>query len=188
MEHHEARLYYTTMAQDEARHVEAWLNSSARSAAWVRRDPHLDELARMFLDDLDLLEEKVFLMQVFFERLIISRFCLIARSRGTVLGDLCNRLTIDDGIHHGAGMAYERVLLENATKRTKQKPSRRRIACSRLRRARSGAPRSAPGSARCTAATSSVLREDLDDGVRLANSPALTSATSSCRTSRLRPQ
>jgi hypothetical protein len=40
---------------------------------------------------------------------------MIARSsRGTVLEDLCNRLTIDDGIHHGAGMAYERVLLEGA--------------------------------------------------------------------------
>src|SRR5205807_1194878 len=56
------------------------------------------------------------------ERLIISRFRLIARaSPGTVLEDLCNRLTTDDGIHHGAGMAYERVLLENASKQTKQK-------------------------------------------------------------------
>jgi hypothetical protein len=61
-------------------------------------------------------------MQVFYERLIISRFRLIARSsRGTVLEDLCNRLATDDGIHHGAGMAYEKVLLENASKKTKQK-------------------------------------------------------------------
>jgi hypothetical protein len=67
-------------------------------------------------------EEKVFQMQVFYERLIISRFRLIARSSpGTVLEDLCNRLTTDDGIHHGAGMAYERVLLQNASKKTKQK-------------------------------------------------------------------
>src|SRR6185437_15700102 len=80
----------------------------------AERDPHLDRLARMFLD-LQTLEEKVFLMQVFFERLIIPRFRLIARSsRGTVLEDLCNRLTVDDGIHHGAGMAYERVLLKSA--------------------------------------------------------------------------
>jgi len=28
-------------------------------------------------------------------------------------------LTIDDGIHHGAGMAYERVLLEHAGDKTK---------------------------------------------------------------------
>jgi hypothetical protein len=78
------------------------------------RDPHLDRLGHMFLEA-DTLEEKVFLMQVFFERLIIPRFRLIARSsRGTVLEDLCNRLAVDDGIHHGAGMAYERVLLETA--------------------------------------------------------------------------
>ena len=60
-------------------------------------------------------------MQVFFERLIIPRFRLIARSsRGTILEELCNRLAIDDGIHHGAGMAYERVLLEDAPKAVKQ--------------------------------------------------------------------
>jgi hypothetical protein len=61
-------------------------------------------------------------MQVFYERLIISRFRLIARaSRGTVLEDLCNRLATDDGIHHGAGMAYEKALLQSADKKTKQK-------------------------------------------------------------------
>jgi hypothetical protein len=58
------------------------------------------------------------MMQVFFERLIIPRFRLIARSsRGTLLEHVCNRLAIDDGIHHGAGMAYERVLLVGATKK-----------------------------------------------------------------------
>src|SRR5256884_9970628 len=61
------------------------------------------------------------MMQVFHERLIIGRFRLIARSpRGTVLEDLCNRLTVDDGIHHGAGMAYERVLLQAASEQTKR--------------------------------------------------------------------
>jgi hypothetical protein len=61
-------------------------------------------------------------MQVFYERLIISRFRLIAKaSRGTVLEDLCNRLATDDGIHHGAGMAYERVLLEAASPKTKRR-------------------------------------------------------------------
>jgi len=29
-------------------------------------------------------------------------------------------LTTDDGIHHGAGMAYEKVLLRKADKKTKQ--------------------------------------------------------------------
>jgi hypothetical protein len=60
-------------------------------------------------------------MQVFFERLIIPRFRMIAAaSRGTVLENLCNRLTIDDGIHHSAGMAYERVLLEDTSKRERR--------------------------------------------------------------------
>src|SRR5215472_4935659 len=67
----EARLYYSTMVQDESRHTEAWLRLIARS------------------------------------------------SRGTVLEDLCNRLAIDDGIHHGAGMAYERVLLQSAGKKVR---------------------------------------------------------------------
>ena len=110
----EARLYYSTMVQDESRHTEAWLRLIGQVGGEGERDPYLDELAHMFLEA-DLLEEKVFLMQVFFERLIIPRFRLIAKSsRGTVLEDLCNRLAVDDGIHHGSGMAYERVLLERA--------------------------------------------------------------------------
>ena len=117
----EAKLYYSTMVQDESRHTEAWLKLIEESGGTAERDPYLDELAHMTLEA-DTLEEKVFQMQVFYERLIISRFRLIARaSRGTVLEDLCNRLTTDDGIHHGAGMAYEKVLLRSADKKTKQK-------------------------------------------------------------------
>src|ERR1700750_1423084 len=115
----EAKLYYTTMVQDEARHTEAWLQLIHEAGGMAERDPYLDQLAQQVLEA-DTLEEKVFLMQVFYERLIIPRFRMIARSsRGTVLEDLCNRLAIDDGIHHGAGMAYERVLLENAGNKTK---------------------------------------------------------------------
>jgi hypothetical protein len=114
--HFEAKLYYTTMVQDESRHTEAWLKLLQETGGATERDPYLDQLAHMFLE-LDSLEEKVFLMQVFFERLIIPRFRLIARSAPrTVLADLCNRLTIDDGIHHRSGVAYERVLLEEAPK------------------------------------------------------------------------
>ena len=113
----EARLYYTTMVQDEARHTEAWLQLIGQIGGEGERDPYLDKLGHMFLEA-DTLEEKVFMMQVFFERLIIPRFRLIARSsRGTILEDMCNRLAIDDGIHHGAGMAYERVLLVGASKK-----------------------------------------------------------------------
>jgi len=117
---YEAKLYYSTMVQDESRHTEAWLKLAAEVGGEGERDPYLDELAHMTLEA-DSVEEKVFQMQVFYERLIISRFRLIARaSRGTILEDLCNRLTTDDGIHHGAGMAYERVLLQGASKKTKQ--------------------------------------------------------------------
>jgi hypothetical protein len=114
---HEAKLYYSTMVQDESRHTEAWLKLVAEAGGTAERDPHLDNLAHMTLEA-DTVEEKVFLMQVFYERLIISRFRLIARSsRGTVLEDLCHRLATDDGIHHGAGMAYERVLLQETDKK-----------------------------------------------------------------------
>jgi hypothetical protein len=119
--HPEARLYYSTMVQDEARHVEAWLKLSAQAGGMAERDPHLDQLVELTLNA-ETLEEKVFQMQVFFERLIIPRFRLIARSaRGTLLEDLCNRLTIDDGIHHSSGVAYERILLEGASKKTKDR-------------------------------------------------------------------
>jgi hypothetical protein len=119
--HPEAKLYYSTMVQDEARHVEAWLKLAKEAGGTAERDPHLDELVAMTLNA-ETLEEKVFQMQVFFERLIIPRFRLIARSsRGTVLEDLCNRLTIDDGIHHSSGVAYERILLDGASKKTKDR-------------------------------------------------------------------
>jgi 1,2-phenylacetyl-CoA epoxidase catalytic subunit len=119
--HPEARLYYSTMVQDEARHVEAWLKLAEEAGGTAERDPHLDQLVDLTLNA-ETLEEKVFQMQVFFERLIIPRFRLIARSsRGTILEDLCNRLTIDDGIHHSSGVAYERILLEGASKQTKDR-------------------------------------------------------------------
>jgi 1,2-phenylacetyl-CoA epoxidase catalytic subunit len=117
----EAKLYYTTMVQDESRHTEAWLRLIEDAGGRAESDPYLDQLARMQLGA-DTIEEKVFLMQVFYERLIIPRFRLIARSsKGTVLEDLCNRLTVDDGIHHGSGMAYAKVLLTNASTKTKRR-------------------------------------------------------------------
>src|SRR5207245_11100187 len=75
----EARLYYSTMVQDESRHTEAWLKLIAEVGDTAERDPHLDQLAHMTLEA-DTLEANVFLMQVFYERLIIARFRLIARS------------------------------------------------------------------------------------------------------------
>jgi hypothetical protein len=173
--HHDAKLYYSTMVQDESRHTEAWLKLIELAGGTAERDPHLDRLAAMFLD-LDTLEEKVFLMQVFFERLIIPRFRLIARSsRGTILEDLCNRLTIDDGIHHGAGMAYERVLLESAGKKTRQQLVK--VANQMLPIFVEHALWRPPARAWIGRAMHERdvqrLKEDLEDGVRLANSLGL---------------
>ena len=171
----EAKLYYSTMVQDESRHTEAWLKLIEEAGGTAERDPYLDELAHMTLEA-DTLEEKVFQMQVFYERLIIARFRLIARSsRGTVLEDLCNRLTTDDGIHHGAGMAYERVLLQDASEKTKRKlidagnrllPIFVEHALWRPRE------RAFIGSA-MRARDLERLREDLEQGVRLAASLGL---------------
>ena len=173
--HHEAKLYYSTMVQDESRHVEAWLKLIDEVGGTAERDPYLDDMAKQTLEA-ETLEEKVFVMQVFYERLIIPRFRLIARSsRGTVLEDLCNRLTIDDGIHHGAGMAYERVLLQHAPKKTKRKlieaanrmlPTFVEHALWRPRE------RAWIGSA-MRSRDIQRLKEELDDGVRLAASLGL---------------
>ena len=116
--HHEAKLYYTTMVQDESRHTEAWLKLIAMVGGTAERDPHLDKLAKMTLEA-ETLEEKVFQMQVFFERLII-RVPDDRAYRGQC-SRTCNRLAVDDGIHHASGMAYERVLLEHADKKTKDR-------------------------------------------------------------------
>jgi hypothetical protein len=115
-------------------------------------------------------------MQVFYERLIIPRFRLIARaSPGTVLEDLCNRLTIDDGIHHSAGMAYERILLERAGQKTRQQlidvanemlPLFAKHALWRPRE------RAWIGSA-MRGRDDERLKEDLEQGVRLASSLGL---------------
>ncbi len=172
---HEAKLYYTTMVQDESRHTEAWLKLTAEVGGTGERDPYLDELAHMTLEA-DTVEEKVFQMQVFYERLIISRFRLIARSsRGTVLEDLCNRLTTDDGIHHGAGMAYERVLLQGASKKTKQSlvDAANRLLPTFVKHALwRPKERAFIGRAMLTRDTER-LKEDLEIGVRLAQSLGL---------------
>jgi len=172
---HEAKLYYSTMVQDESRHTEAWLKLAHEVGGTGERDPYLDELAHMTLEA-DTLEEKVFQMQVFYERLIISRFRLIARaSRGTVLEDLCNRLTTDDGIHHGAGMAYERVLLQGASKQTKQKlvDAANRLLPTFVQHAMWRPKERAFIGRAMQSRDAERLKEDLEIGVRLARSLGL---------------
>jgi hypothetical protein len=168
----EAKLYYTTMVQDESRHTEAWLKLIEEAGGMAERDPYLDQLASQVLHA-DTIEEKVFLMQVFYERLIIPRFRMIARSsRGTILEDLCNRLTIDDGIHHGAGMAYERVLLQHAGPRTKAKlvdAGNRLLPIFAQHALWRPKAREFIG-ALMRETDIRMLREDLEQGIRLANS------------------
>ena len=55
----EAKRYYTTIVQDEARHVEASLRLIAETGDTAERDPYLDILTRMTLEA-ETLEEKVF--------------------------------------------------------------------------------------------------------------------------------
>ena len=84
--------------------------------------------------------------------------------------------TTDDGIHHGAGMAYERVLLEQR-RQEDEAPARRRgePAAADLRRARALAAEGARVHRQRDArrATSSGCSEDLEIGVRLAESLGL---------------
>jgi 1,2-phenylacetyl-CoA epoxidase catalytic subunit len=173
--HTEAKLYYTTMVQDESRHTEAWIKLSTEVGGTAERDPYLDQLAKMTLEA-DTLEEKVFQMQVFFERLIIPKFKLIARSsRGTLLEDLCNRLAVDDGIHHGAGMAYERVLLQRASKKTKDdlvKAANRLLPVFVQHELWRPRERAWLGSA-MRSADIARLRTELENGVRMAQSLGL---------------
>jgi len=114
------RLYYTTMVQDEGRHAEAWLRLTYEVGGISEPDPYLEKLGELTLNA-DTLEEKIWLFQVVFEGLVIDRFRQIAASTpGTIIAELCNRLTIDDGIHHGAGLSYEQLLLQRTSSRTKR--------------------------------------------------------------------
>ena len=171
----EAKLYYTTMVQDESRHTEAWLRLVEAAGGRAEPDPYLDQLAKMQLEA-ETLEEKVVNMQVFYERLIIPRFRIIARSsRGTVLEDLCNRLTVDDGIHHGSGMAYARVLIANAPAKTNRRiveASHRLLPIFAQHALWRPKARELVG-ALMRETDVRRLREDLDQGVRLAQSLGL---------------
>src|SRR5260370_34327708 len=108
------------MVQDEGRHAEAWLRLTGEVGGASEPDPHLVRLGELTLNA-DNLEEKIWMFQVVFEGLVIDRFRQIAAGApGTILAELCNRLTVDDGIHHGAGVIYEQRLLERTSSRTKR--------------------------------------------------------------------
>jgi hypothetical protein len=117
---YEAKLYYSTMAQDEARHMESWLRLSREVGGVCEPDPFLEKLGKLTMN-LASLEEQIWLFQVAFEGLVIPRFRQIAAATpGTILAEICRKLQIDDGIHHGSGVCYEHILLAHAPAKTKR--------------------------------------------------------------------
>jgi hypothetical protein len=103
------------MTNDESRHCEVWLKLSAEIGGTCEPDPYLEQLGKLTLNA-ETLEAMIWLFQCAFEGLVIPRFHQIARATpGTVLSDICTRIAIDDGIHHGSGVCYERLLLERAS-------------------------------------------------------------------------
>jgi hypothetical protein len=120
----EAQLYYTTMINDESRHCEAWMRLSDEIGGTCEWDPYLEKLGNLAVN-LDNLEEKIWLFQCAFEGMVIPRFHQIAAAApNTVLAEVCTRLAIDDGIHHGSGVTYEKLLLERITPRQKREIAR----------------------------------------------------------------
>lgn len=110
-----AQMYYSVMAQDEARHVEVWSRMAHAFGGPAELDPYLDEMGQWVLEAQEI-ELKIIPLQVFFEGMAISAFREIASTvPDTVLGDVCTRLAKDDSIHHGFGYAYAQVLLERAS-------------------------------------------------------------------------
>src|SRR5258708_9139622 len=47
--HHDAKLYYTTMVQDESRHTEAWLKLIVQAGGDGERDPYLDKMGKLVI-------------------------------------------------------------------------------------------------------------------------------------------
>jgi hypothetical protein len=112
---HAAQMYYSVMAQDEARHVEVWTRMVHAFGGPSEFDPYLAEMGAWVIEAPDL-ELKIIPLQVFFEGMAITAFREIAETvPGTVLGDVCHRLSKDDALHHGFGYAYAQVLLERAS-------------------------------------------------------------------------
>ncbi len=117
---YEAKLYYTTMVNDESRHCEVWLKLSHEIGGVCEPDPFLEKLGKLTMNA-ETLEAMIWLFQCAFEGLVIPRFHQIARaSTGTILSDICTRIAIDDGIHHGSGVCYERLLLDRASKHARR--------------------------------------------------------------------
>jgi ribonucleotide reductase beta subunit family protein with ferritin-like domain len=121
----EARMYYSTMVQDEGKHVEGWTQLVNSLDNVEAHNPYLEELGEMILDRDLIIEQKVVGFQVVFEGAVIPAFKDISESaRKTVLGEMSSRLIRDDSIHHHSGVAYAEYLFSKAPPSLKKDISR----------------------------------------------------------------
>lgn len=112
---HEAKMYYSTMVQDEGKHVEGWSQLVDSLDEVDAHNPYLQELGEMILDPGLEIEQKVVGFQVVFEGAVIPAFKDISdAARKTVLGEMSRRLIRDDSIHHHSGVAYAEYLFSKA--------------------------------------------------------------------------
>ena len=115
VEEREAVFYYSTMVQDEARHVEGWTRLRDMLLDVDDFDPYLAEMGEMLLDG-ETLEERVIAFQVVFEGMAIHAFKDIASAtEQTILGEMSTHLIRDDSIHHNSGVAYAQYLMSDAS-------------------------------------------------------------------------
>lgn len=138
-----AQDYYDTLVRDEVVHTEVWermaeglLNEYFRLQGeefdgnidgFLETDPHLAKLIDIVMEA-DTIQEKIFLMQCFFEAAIIPKFKQIKSmaqdTNGRILEKMpegseiittiesfCNKLMADDEIHHRSGMRYMEYIL-----------------------------------------------------------------------------
>lgn len=124
VQEHEAKMYYSTMVQDEGRHCEAWKKLGGMLIDVEAHNPYLEEMGALFYDD-DTLENRVIAFQVCFEGAAIYAFKQIADStQNTILCEMATRLVRDDSIHHNSGVAYAHYLVGRATPSQKKEISK----------------------------------------------------------------
>ena len=111
----EAKLYYSTMVQDEARHLEGWTRLADQLMPVDGFSPYFEELSDMLFKS-EMIEERVLVFQVLFEGCALEAFREISKAtEKTILGAMASKLLIDDAIHHRSGVTYEEHLLAKAS-------------------------------------------------------------------------
>lgn len=123
---YEARMYYSTMVSDEARHCEAWTKLYNMLDPVDAHNPYLAEMGDIFREE-ECLENRVLAFQVCFEGAAIYAFKEISQAANqTILGEMASRLVRDDSIHHNSGVAYAQYLLSKCSP-SKQKDLHRTL-------------------------------------------------------------